>query len=338
MLKSLGGRPPYRRSSTKAARRFAAALAAPVLLLTAACGSDDSGSSDASVVTVEGKPGQKPEISVPKDAKASDKVVVKTVAKGKGATVEKGDFVRLDFAGETFKGGQDLGNTWAKRPGADPNAPRTQVVQELGQPSQTLPTKVLDSLVGQEVGSRVEVEGTAKALIGKQLNPQAGIKPADGLVWVVDIAAAKKVGKKSEVKGEQAAPEPGMPTVKSEPQKAAVITVPKGEKPPKELKEQVLIKGKGQKIKAGDGLVVQYTGVKWEDGKKFDSSWDHGGATAFQIGTGSVVQGWDKALVGKNVGDRVVMVIPPKLGYGSQPQSPLAKNTLVFSVDIVGTV
>lgn len=111
--------------------------------------------------------------------------------------------------------------------------------------------------------------------------------------------------------------------------------MPKGKKAPTELKQQVLIKGKGKEIKKGDALVAQYTGVKWEDGKKFDSSWDHGGATTFQIGTGSVVKGWDDALVGKHVGDRVEIVIPPKLGYGSQPQSELAKNTLVFSVDIV---
>ncbi|MGP3925749.1 FKBP-type peptidyl-prolyl cis-trans isomerase [Streptomyces sp. 8N616] len=324
---------------TRNIRRVAAALAVPALLFTAACGSDDGGSSDgAGVVTVEGKAGSKPEISVPKGAKAPDKVVVETVNEGSGEEVKKGDLVRLDFAGETMKGGQNLGSTWVKQPGADPKAPRTQVVQEIGQQSQSLPASVLNALVGKKAGSRVEVEGTAKALIGQQLNPQSGIKPRDGLVWVVDIAGVKKMDKKAEAEGEQAATESGLPTVKAESQKAATITIPKGQKAPKGLEQQVLIKGKGPKVKAGDGLIVQYTGVKWEDGKKFDSSWDHGGATAFQIGTGSVVKGWDQALVGKNVGDRVLMVIPPKLGYGGSPQSELAKNTLVFSVDIVGTV
>ncbi|MGP3980358.1 FKBP-type peptidyl-prolyl cis-trans isomerase [Streptomyces sp. KR80] len=338
MLNFLGGLPPHPRSYTKTTRRLAAALAVPVLLITAACGSDDGGSSDAAVVTVEGKAGAKPEISVPKDAKAPDKLVVKTVTAGKGAEVKKGDLVRFDFAGETMKGGQNLGSTWEKRPGTDPKAPRTQVVHELGQPNQALPAKVLDSLVGQKVGSRVEVEGTAKAVLGEQLNPQAGVKPDDGLVWVIDIAGAAAVDKKAEAKGEQAATKAGLPTVEAKSQKAAVITVPKGEKAPKDLQQQVLIKGKGPKVKAGDGLIAQYTGVKWEDGKKFDSSWDHGGATAFQIGTGSVVKGWDQALVGKNIGDRVLLVIPPALGYGGTPQHELGKNTLVFSVDILGTV
>lgn len=327
---------------TKNTRRAAvAALTVPLLLFTAACGSDDGkGSSAAAVAKVEGKPGEQPKITVPKDAKASDEAVTKTLHEGSGAAVKKGDYVRLDFAAQTMKTGQNLGSTWTKQPGADAKAPRTQIVGEISdQPTQQqLPQKVMEAVAGQKVGSRFEVEGTAKALVGDNLNPQSGIKPEDGLVWVVDVVGAGKADKKGKSEGEQAAPEEGMPEVKSEGEKAATITIPKGEKAPADLKEQVLIKGKGPKVKAGDGLIAQYTGVKWEDGKKFDSSWDHGGATAFQIGTGAVVKGWDQALVGKNVGDRVEIVIPPKLGYGANPQSELAKNTLVFSVDIVGTV
>ncbi len=324
---------------TKNARRLAAALAVPVLLLTAAaCGSDSS-----ATVKVEGKFGEKPEISVPKDAKPSDKMVVKTLTEGSGEKAEKGSFVRLDFAGQTMKDNKPLGGTWAAQDKTGATAsgapgPRRQMVQQLGQPSQEMPAKVLDAVIGQKAGSRIEIEGTAKALIGDQLNPQAGVKPEDGLVWVIDVVGAQKVDAKSEAKGEQAKPEAGMPEVKTEPQKAAEITIPKDTKPPADLKEQVLIKGTGPEIKAGDGLIAQYTGVKWEDGKKFDSSWDHSGATAFQIGTGSVVLGWDKGLVGKHVGDRVELVIPPKFGYEGQPQSGLDKNTLVFVVDIVGKV
>ncbi|MFI0713880.1 FKBP-type peptidyl-prolyl cis-trans isomerase [Streptomyces inhibens] len=326
---------------TKNTRRAAAAaLTVPILLFTAACGSDDDkGSSGEAVVKVEGKAGEKPKITVPKGAKPSDTAVTKTLIKGDGATVKKGDLVRLDFAAQTMKG-QNLGGSWTPQPGTKPGAPRTQLVSEVTDQmtQQMLPPKVMSAVAGQKVGSRFEVEGTAKALIGEGLNPQSGIKPGDGLVWVIDVVGAKKVDKKAKAEGTQAAPESGMPEVKAVDEKAAQITIPKGEKAPKDLKEQVLIKGKGPEVKAGEGLIAQYTGVKWEDGKKFDSSWDHGGATAFQIGTGQVVQGWDKALVGKHVGDRVEIVIPPKLAYGPNPQHELAKNTLVFSVDIVGTV
>ncbi|MFF9686732.1 FKBP-type peptidyl-prolyl cis-trans isomerase [Streptomyces sp. NPDC014623] len=322
---------------TKTARRAAAVLVVPALLFTAACGSDAEDKDEpksGAVAKVSGKFGTEPEIEVPKGAKVSDKVVTDDVSAGDGAEVKKGDIVRVDFAGNI----EALGSTWAERQGADPKAPRAQVVQEVGQQGQMLPAKVADALIGHKVGSRVQVEGTAESIVGDQLNPQAGIKPTDPLIWVVDIVNARKVDKKGEVKGAQAASEPGMPEVKAQPQKAATITVPKGEKAPKTLQEQVLIKGDGAEVKAGQGLVVQYTGVKWEDGKKFDSSWDHGGASVFPIGVGGVISGWDKGLVGKHVGDRVLLAIPPNQAYGADPSNELAKNNLVFVVDILGAV
>ncbi|MER6012947.1 FKBP-type peptidyl-prolyl cis-trans isomerase [Streptomyces bluensis] len=318
-------------------RRVAVLLAVPALLFTAACGSDGGSGGEAAggVAQVKGKVGAKPEISVPKDAEPSKKTVVKTVSEGSGSAIKAPDFVRLDWTVEKWQGGQELGGTWATETGG--TTPRRQSVEQIGKASQQLPGKVLDALKGKKPGSRILVQGTAGDLLGKSLNPSSGISANDVLVWVVDPVGAASVDAKAEVKGEQAAPEAGMPEVKAPSQKAAVITIPKGAKAPKELKEQVLIKGDGKKVEAGQALIAQYTGVKWEDGKKFDSSWDHGGATAFQIGTGSVVAGWDKGLVGKNVGDRVLLVIPPSLGYGANPSSELAKNTLVFVVDILGT-
>jgi FKBP-type peptidyl-prolyl cis-trans isomerase len=320
-------------------RRVAALLAVPALLFTAACGSDDDSNGDAAagVAQVKGKVGEKPEISVPKDGKPSQKTVTETVSEGSGAAIKASDFVRLDWTVKKWGGDQDLGGTWAA-PQTGAKTPKQQSVEQVGKQSQQLPAKVLEAVKGKKAGSRILVQGTAGDLIGQNLNPQSGITAKDVLIWVVDPVGASAVDAKGEAKGEQAAPEAGLPEVKAASQKAATITVPKGVKPPKDLKQQVLIKGDGKKVEAGQGLVAQYTGVKWEDGKKFDSSWDHGGATAFQIGTGSVVQGWDKGLVGKNVGDRVLLVIPPSLGYGANPQSELAKNTLVFVVDILGTV
>ncbi|MFF6917493.1 FKBP-type peptidyl-prolyl cis-trans isomerase [Streptomyces sp. NPDC012466] len=320
-------------------RRVAALLAVPALLFTAACGSDDGNNGDTAggVAEVKGKVGAKPEISVPKDGKPSDETVVKTVSAGSGTPIKGSDFVRLDWTVEKWGGDQELGGTWAAGSTGD-KAPRRQSIEQIGKPSQQLPEKVLDAVKGKKPGSRILVQGTAGDLIGQSLNTSSGIAAKDVLIWVVDPVGAASVDAKAEAKGEQAPSEPGMPEVKSPSQKAAVITVPKGEKAPKDLKEQVLIKGDGKKVEAGQGLIAQYTGVKWEDGKKFDSSWDHGGATAFQIGNGSVVAGWDKGLVGKHVGDRVLLVIPPSLGYGASPSSELAKNTLVFTVDILGTV
>jgi FKBP-type peptidyl-prolyl cis-trans isomerase len=321
-------------------RRVAALLAVPALLFTASCGgSDDGNNGDAAegVAQVKGKVGAQPEISVPKGAKPSAKTVTKTLSEGSGSAIKASDFVRLDWTVEKWGGNQALSGTWTAAT-AGAKTPRRQSVEQVGKQSQQLPETILNAVKGKKPGSRILVQGTAGDLLGQNLNPQAGIAAKDVLIWVIDPVGAGAVEAKAEAEGEQAASEAGLPKVESPKQKAAVITVPKGAKAPKGLEQQVLIKGSGKKVEAGQGLVAQYTGVKWEDGKKFDSSWDHGGATAFQIGTGSVVTGWDQGLVGKNVGDRVLLVIPPSLGYGASPSSELAKNTLVFVVDILGTV
>ena len=54
---------------------------------------------------------------------------------------------------------------------------------------------------------------------------------------------------------------------------------------------------------------------------------------------GQVVPGWDKTLVGQNVGSRVILAIPPEEGYGKQGQPDAGisgTDTLYFVVDILG--
>jgi len=107
--------------------------------------------------------------------------------------------------------------------------------------------------------------------------------------------------------------------------------------PPKTLKVEDLIAGKGPAAKAGDKISVRYVGVLYDNGKEFDSSWKRGKAP-FQLtlGQGQVIQGWDQGLVGMKVGGRRRLTIPPDLAYGAQGQPPTipANATLVFDVDL----
>jgi peptidylprolyl isomerase len=49
-----------------------------------------------------------------------------------------------------------------------------------------------------------------------------------------------------------------------------------------------------------------------------------------------VVPGWTYGLTGLKVGTRVLLQIPPALGYGAQAQEGIpAESTLYFVVDIV---
>ena len=84
-------------------------------------------------------------------------------------------------------------------------------------------------------------------------------------------------------------------------------------------------------------MVVDYLGVRWDDGATFDSSFERA-PFGVAIGTGQVIAGWDEGLAGQKVGSRLLMVIPPDLAYGdSSPGEPIqAGDTLVFVVDILG--
>ncbi|HEY0166469.1 MAG TPA: FKBP-type peptidyl-prolyl cis-trans isomerase [Jatrophihabitans sp.] len=122
-----------------------------------------------------------------------------------------------------------------------------------------------------------------------------------------------------------------------------VVTV--ADKPaPSQLSEQVITSGSGDTVAKGDTLVANYSGQTWapKDGKVkvFDSSFDRGAPAAFVIGAGAVIPGWDKTLVGKRLGSRVLLSIPPADGYGAQgqPQAGIAgTDTLVFVVDLIAT-
>jgi peptidylprolyl isomerase len=67
-------------------------------------------------------------------------------------------------------------------------------------------------------------------------------------------------------------------------------------------------------IENGTIVNVHYTG-KLTDGSVFDSSQERG-TLRFEIGTGQIIPGFENALLGKNVGDKVTVNIQPEEAYG----------------------
>jgi len=107
---------------------------------------------------------------------------------------------------------------------------------------------------------------------------------------------------------------------------------------PTQLTQKTLVQGSGAPVAAGDTLVANYVGQTWANKKVFDSSFSRGAPAGFVIGKGQVIPGWDKALVGKKIGSRVLLTIPPADGYGpnGNPQAGIkGTDTLVFVVDLV---
>lgn len=117
-----------------------------------------------------------------------------------------------------------------------------------------------------------------------------------------------------------------------------VVSVPAAQAPAGLFTFDV-VEGSGPEAKAGDAVAVQYAGFNWSDGKEFDASWNRG-AQAFEVsplGSAPVIQGWNDGLIGAQVGDRRLIVIPPELGYGAQGAGGVIgpNETLVFVVDVV---
>lgn len=101
------------------------------------------------------------------------------------------------------------------------------------------------------------------------------------------------------------------------------------------LKIEDIKVGEGKEVKSGDTVVINYIGTL-TDGKKFDSSYDHGQPFETQIGVGHVIKGWDLGVVGMKVGGKRRLTIPPDLGYGQQAVGPIpANSTLIFEVELV---
>jgi peptidylprolyl isomerase len=106
---------------------------------------------------------------------------------------------------------------------------------------------------------------------------------------------------------------------------------------PAELEVQVLSEGDGAIVEAGQTIEVNYLGQVW-GGSVFDNSYDRGSSIGFPIGIGRVIGGWDSGLVGRTVGSRVLLSIPPHEGYGpnGNPRAGIrGDDTLVFVVDIL---
>jgi len=299
------------------------------IVAVAGCGSSSSSSSSASAagsnsaVTATGTFGAAPKVTIPA-VQAAGVLYTKTVIQGTGAPLTTsesllGNFVLYDWRGTTHK---MLGSTFTT---GTPTLFAGPLLPGLEK-----------ALIGQKEGSRVLAVIPPKDGFGPQGNSRIGVGGKDTLVFVIDMI--QEFNNSSGVPGTQTSNGgAGLPTVIAAPGKAPSVQVP-STAPPKTLQVKTLIKGAGSKIAKGQYLVVQYTGINWRTKQSFDSSWKRGQPFSIPIGVGQVIKGWDSGLVGQTVGSRVLLVIPPALGYGKAGSAQAGikgTDTLVFVVDIL---
>jgi peptidylprolyl isomerase len=110
---------------------------------------------------------------------------------------------------------------------------------------------------------------------------------------------------------------------------AQMTTTPSG------LQYRDMVVGKGPQPKAGDTVVVNYTGT-FSNGKVFDTSVGKQ-PFKFTLGRGEVIKGWDEGVASMHVGGKRKLVVPPDLAYGAggYPGVIPPNSTLTFVVELL---
>lgn len=300
------------------------------LLGLAACGSGSSdseeGGASLSSVTIEGKQGEKPKVTFDGRLDGS-KEETETLVKGDGETVADGDTVQANWW---------IGNGFTEKEAqstySEGGAPQSVEVSE-----DILPF-LRETMIGHKVGDRVVLLTSAEKAYGESGNASIGIGNKDSVLAIVDIMGRKEtVPPLDGPQGEEKKPASWAPTLV---EKDGVVTgfdFTDAHKPSGKLIATTLVKGDGAKVKSGQTLTVDYLGQVYDAKQPFDESFS-GEPAEFPIGVGQVIKGWDERLVGRTVGSRVILEIPPADGYpdGNESAGIKKTDTLFFVVDILG--
>lgn len=305
-------------------RRISSVLI-PLLLASTlvACGdSDDSsdGSSSSSDalhgITISGDLGKEPEVKWD-GALDTDETKTTVVTEGDGAEIKDGDQVQAflwigngttqDKAYSDFDNGQ----------------PETVTA------SDQLSPVFKDAVLGQTLGSRVAVTTTAEEAFGEAGNTQLGIGNKDTVLIIVDLMEQYQPPKPKTV------PQAQMPKIVEQGGKVTALDFSGVDEPDPDgdLLRSVVKQGDGAVVKEDSTLEVNYLGQVYDGKEPFDESFSK---KPVSFSLQGVVKGWTYGLAGLKVGSRVLLQIPPDLGYGAQEQTNIpANSTLYFVVDII---
>ncbi|HET8977631.1 MAG TPA: FKBP-type peptidyl-prolyl cis-trans isomerase [Solirubrobacteraceae bacterium] len=189
-----------------------------------------------------------------------------------------------------------------------------------------MPKKTTISLAALALGVAVAgCGGSTSTAAGVQTAPSAGA--TQGAITTAPASSSSTTTSSSTA----STPTPTSGPLSHEP----TITPPKGA-PPKTVVTKDLVKGTGAVAKSGSTITVNYVGALYNNGKVFDASWKRHQTFTTPLSSSSVIPGWVQGIAGMKVGGRREIIIPPKLGYGSNAQPGIpANSTLVFVVDLL---
>jgi len=304
-------------------RRIAVLLVAASLTLAACGGSDDDTSSDATsteaATTIVDGPvpdvsggefGSKPTVASSTDEPSSD-LAVKVVTEGDGKEVKKNDLLVAHYLGQIWGTETVFDNSYDKGEPAAFAIGAGQVIKGWD-----------EGLVGQKVGSRVELAIPPALGYGESGQESAGIKGDDTLVFVVDILDTYSPGVSSESTPITTLPA-GLPTVQDNGAgKAPSVTIPEGAAAPAATAATVVADGSGEPLAVDKTLVAQVVQVNFASKEEEYSSWDEA-PLSFKAAD---LPGLTEALTGKNAGTRVLLQVSA---------ADSGKDPLVLVIDTV---
>lgn len=191
---------------------------------------------------------------------------------------------------------------------------------------------LLATLVCSSPGTRIAAVVPSELAFGSVGQPELAIGPGDDLVLVVDVLAIVPL----QATGTPVALPGDFPALGLRFDAAGRPTISvSSDEPPAATTSAVLREGSGPVVEPGDEFLVQFQAVNWRTGEVFDETW--GDAPRSLL---SVLPAVDAAIVGRTVGSRLVVVVPPADGFGpaGSPSSGIAAtDTVVYVVDILAT-
>jgi FKBP-type peptidyl-prolyl cis-trans isomerase len=246
-----------------------------------------------------------------------DRVERSVLVAGSGDPVTGGDLVQIAVT--------ILNATSGER------APGTATARVLLDEGSTQPG-LLATILCSTPGSRVVGVVPAEDAFGSVGQPELAIGPDDDVVFIVDVLALVP----QQATGEEVALPEGFPALEFDiaPDGRPTITVPDAD-PPATLTSATLVEGSGPVVAAGDEVLLQFQAVNWRTREVFDETW--GDAPRSLL---TVLPGVDASIVGRPVGSRIVVIVPPADGFGADgsPSSGIAAtDTVVYVVDILAT-
>jgi len=91
--------------------------------------------------------------------------------------------------------------------------------------------------------------------------------------------------------------------------------------------------GRGPAIEAGDRGIFEFIATNWVTGRRLEEAWHRKRPFETHIEKGVVIDGWWQGIPGMRVGGRRQIIIPPALGFTTNPV--MRNETTFFDVVLV---